>query len=260
MSVAQFSAKAQASLKKVVAQFQRGDLSPVTDIVKIRRHAKDTMPAREWSLANQVMAFIQTGGELDCRGFKQWQSVERKVRKGAQAVYILGPLTKKIEEEENGEEKIIVFGFRSIPVFPLSATEGKPLPQFDYAPAELPPLYEVAERLGVTVSYGPVEESAGGWYNPGRKHIHLGAHHTPLFFHELAHAAHDSIESLKGGQDAEQETVAELTAAVLADLYGCDHTGDAWRYIQGYAQDPLTAIYKALSSVEKVLGVILEHE
>lgn len=258
MSVAQFSEKAQASLKKVIAQFQSGDLSPVTDIVKIRRHADDTVPAHDWSLANQVLAFIQAGGELDCRGFRQWQLVERKVRKGARAVYILGPVTRKVEDESSDEPRTIVLGFRSIPVFPLHATEGKPLPQFDYAPATLPPLYEVAERLGVSVSYGPIESAVGGWYAPGSKHIHLGAHNVSLFFHELAHAAHDTVESLQGGQDAEQETVAELTAAVLADLYGYDHTGDAWRYIQHYATEPLTAIYKALSAVDRVLAVILD--
>lgn len=251
------SDKAQESLNKVIAAFESGDLSPVTQMVKIRRHPDDKMPAAHWSLANQIMAFIQAGGELDCRGFRQWEEVKRKVSKGARAVYILAPNTIKVTDKETGEEKRIVNGFHTIPVFPLHQTEGEALPTFDYAPAEMPPLMDAAQRLGVRVEYGPTPADTGGWYTPKQQAIYLGAHDAPTFFHELAHAAHDKIDGVKGGQDSEQETVAEFTAAVLAELYGTSYTGNAWRYIQHYAPDPLTAIYKALSTVEKVLALIL---
>ena len=80
------------------------------------------------------------------------------------------------------------------------------------------------------------------------------------FFHELAHAIHARIAGeLKGAQTAEQETVAEFTAAVLMDLYGySDHTGNAWQYISHNAKDPLIAISKAMGTTEKVLKVLLE--
>jgi hypothetical protein len=79
-------------------------------------------------------------------------------------------------------------------------------------------------------------------------------------FHELAHAAHARIEGgLKGGQHAGQETVAEFTATVLMHLYGLgDRTGNCWKYVQGYAANPLQAIFKALHTVEKVLALLLE--
>lgn len=252
------SDKAQESLGKVISAFESGDLSPVTDLIKIRRATNDKFPAGSWSLANQIIAFIQAGGELDCRGFRQWEEVSRKVRKGARAVYILAPKVIKIDDEQTGEEKRIVSGFATIPVFPVHQTEGESLPTFDYAPTELPPLYDVAKRFGLTVEYGPMS-GAHGWYSPSEHHIELGVHHPAVFFHELAHAAHDRIETLKGGQDAEQETVAEFTAAVLAELYGTSYTGDAWHYIKHYSSDPLTAIYKALSTVEKVLSLILDE-
>ncbi len=64
---------------------------------------------------------------------------------------------------------------------------------------------------------------------------------------------------LKGGQQIDQETIAEFTTAVLMDFYGLgDHTGNAWKYISQYAGDPLVAITKALGTVEKVLGVLLQ--
>ena len=88
--------------------------------------------------------------------------------------------------------------------------------------------------------------------------ITLGTHDPEVFFHELAHAAHARIDGLRPGQHTDQETIAEFTAAVLMALYGLgDRTGNAWRYIQSYSKDPLTAIQRALSTVEKVL-ILLE--
>lgn len=252
--------KAQASLNKVIDAFASGDLSPITSVIKIRRAANDTMPAHNWSLANQIMAYIQSGGELDCRGFRQWESAGRKVNKGSRAVFILAPNTLKIEDKDSGEEMRVVTGFHSLPVFPLSMTDGEPLPTFDYAPAQLPPLMDVAARLNVTVDYGQTEAGIGGWYAPGSKHIRLGVHNATTFFHELAHAAHDALEGVKGGQHAEQETIAEFTAAVLGELYGYPSTGNAWNYISHYAAEPLTAIYKAMATIEKVLALILDGQ
>jgi len=36
-----------------------------------------------------------------------------------------------------------------------------------------------------------------------------------------------------------------------------DHTGNAWKYISQYANNPLIAITKALGTVEKVLFTLL---
>lgn len=255
------SDKAQESLNKVIAAFQSGDLSPITEIVKLRRNA-DTMPAHKWSLSNQLIAFIQSGGVLDCRGFRQWESAGRKVVKGGRAVWILAPRTIKVEDKKTGEYKTIVNGFQSIAVFPVHQTEGEPLPTIDYTPAEMPPLYEVAERLGVSVEYGTTP-GAYGWFDPKTGNIRMGTHDTAVFFHELAHAAHNKVkvESLidqtSDAEYAEGETIAEFTAAVLSELYGIPHTGNAWQYIQRYASDPLTAIYKAMSKIEQVLNLIL---
>jgi hypothetical protein len=255
--IMQLSDKAQASLNTVIARFQSGDLSPVVAIVRIRRDPNDTRPSQRWSLSNQVIAYIQAQGELDCRGFRQWEAAGRKVKQGAKAVFILGPCTRKTADE-NGAETIRICGFKSIPVFPVYATEGEPLPTFNYDPPQLPPLHAVAQRLGVSVSYGPVPD-AYGWYNRNRKHIRLGTHNEKTFFHELAHAAHDKLEGGKGGQVPAQETVAEFTAAVLMQLYGLpDQSGNTWDYIARYHSDPLTAIYQALSTVEKVLALILQ--
>jgi len=249
-------AKARASLHKVVATFQSGDLSPILRAVRLKLDPE--APATKWTLSNKVLACIQTG-QLDCRGYRQWQAVGRQVKKGARAAYILRPrLVKKTDD--SGEEKEQLIGFAPLAVFAAGQTEGDPLPE--YAPRKMPPLSWVAERLGIEISYQPLPGSIWGSFSPGRNHINLGTHDEATWFHELAHAIHQQVAGkLKGGQDVHQETVAELTAAVLVDLYGLPpHTGNAWQYIQSYAPEPLTAITKALADVEKILAWLFERD
>ena len=250
------SAKARTALNKVTEKFRTGDLSPIVEIVRLKRHG-DAAPSETWSLSNRVLAYVQSG-EFDCRGFQQWKKVGRSVKKGSLASYILGPCLYTVRDEDTGEERQELRGFRGIAVFPYDDTEGEELPQYDYIPLELPPLADVAKRLGVEITWQPLPPDRLGSYNIRDESVRLGTHDTSVFFHELAHAAHDKLGSkLKGGQDAQQETVAEFTAAVLMQMYDCpDRTGNAWQYIQRYNKDPLRAVVSALGTVEKVLALI----
>jgi antirestriction protein ArdC len=147
------------------------------------------------------------------------------------------------------------------PVFRYQDTEGAKLETYDYQPAEFPPLFDVAERLGVKVTYLPFVERYRGYYRPSENAIVLCSHDVEVFFHELAHAAHDRIGKLKGGQVASQEIVAETVAAVLCHLYG--HDGYLWHgaeYVKSYAkgQNPGRAALRLLADVQAVLDLILD--
>lgn len=212
-------------------------------------------------------------GTMDARGYQQWRQVGRQVRAGAKAIYILAPVTRKVTRkvadpetgQEREEEVTVVTGFRPVPVFRVEDTVGEPLPpEPDYSPSELPPLREVAERLGVKVEYRPARRDAPlGQYGLVSRTIVLHTHDPDVFFHELAHAVHATFRPLRPGQHPEQELVAETAAAVLCELYGyrgyCWH---AWQYLRHYAdcrdaQAVLRAIMRVLSDVEEVLRRIL---
>lgn len=245
--------KAQAALNKVVARFQSGDLSP---IVEIARFEAD-VPSARWSFSNQILAFVQTG-DLDCRGYRQWQQAGRHVKKGEHAAYILAPCTFTVKDEDNGEERTVLKGFRGVAVFGASQTEGEPLPEF--APKELPPLADVAADFGISVEYTPLPGRLGDCSTDGTE-IRLGTADNAVFFHELGHAAHARINGeLNGGQHSDQETIAEFCSAVLMELYGEDRTGNAWSYISGYNKDPLLAVVQAMGTVEQILGLLTKGE
>ncbi|WP_373278597.1 ArdC-like ssDNA-binding domain-containing protein [Alicyclobacillus shizuokensis] len=139
---------------------------------------------------------------FDARGFKQWEEAGRKVKKGAKAFYILGPVTKTVtrEDPETGEEirRLVVVGFKAIPVFRLEDTEGDPVTVPNYDPPVLPPLMNVAQAWGIPVRYAPKTGRFYGLYHPVRDEIILCSHDEITFFHELAHAAHNRIHPLQG--------------------------------------------------------------
>lgn len=249
------SEKATTSLQRVIEKFQAGDLSSITSILRIK--LPDDAPARKWSFRNKILAYAQAG-HLDCRGYKQWQEFGRQVSPGPGAVYILGPRMIKVTDEQTGKETMECRGFVSIPVFSPEETEGDtPLPS--YAPAEPPPLMNVAVKLGMQVEYMPVAPDRLGDFTGAKNRIRLGTTDPAVWFHELAHKAHHATDEdyrLLGTE--EKEVVAEFTACVLADLYGYDRTGNSWAYIAHYApDDPLQAVYDALGKIEPVIAFIM---
>ncbi|MBU1747325.1 MAG: hypothetical protein KKA73_06520 [Chloroflexi bacterium] len=249
------SPKAQAALNQVVARFQSGDLGPIIRLAQLK--ISGDAPMATWSLCNQVLVYALTHS-LDCRGYRQWQAVGRQVQQGAHAAFILVPLVKTERDRATGQETTQVYGFRTVPVFPYEATAGDECSTVAYEPATLPPLLDVAQALGIDVSWTPLAGAAGNCSLDGQR-VKLGSHDAFAWFHELAHAAHARLNGrLKPGQHADQEAVADFTAVVLAALYDCgDYTGHAWDYIRLYHPDPLTAITRAVSTVEQVL-VLLE--
>jgi len=246
------SKKAQAAMQKVVEQFQAGDLSPVVKMAKTLPPAD--APAFKWSFSNRVLAAATTGGNSDCRGFKQWAKVGRKVKPGSG--YILGPRIKK-EKNDKGEEVEVFCGFIGIPVWGYTQTFAEDESAFTYEPKELPPLMGVAIKFGIDVQFVPTGPTSLGNCDTDGKTIRIGASNHSVFFHEFAHAVHARIGGkLKGGQHVDQETVAEFTATVLMAIYGYDYTGNAWEYIKMYASEPIRAIQNAMGTVERVLEEI----
>jgi N-terminal domain of anti-restriction factor ArdC len=261
-----FYGQAEAAAQKIVRLFEDTDSLPKRlEQVFIRR--KNRPHFCKWSWGNQLLVILS--GFTDARGFRQWEQVGRKVKKGEKAFYILGPMTKKVQNEDTGEEKVIVVGFKGLPVFGYEQTEGQPLPtsdpDIDRWLASLP-LLDVARAWGLSV--GVVE---GGWadflgrYRKG-KGIELAVKNLSTWAHELIHAADDRNGSLREmGQHWRSETVAELGAAVLLEILGWQHDADlggCWEYVKHYAQQekmPVTeACMKVLDRTCAAVGLILD--
>ncbi|MFC1652699.1 M48 family peptidase [Planctomycetota bacterium] len=251
------SEKARTCLQQIVDLFKQGNVPAALAVVTIPLEAN--IPSAKWSVSNRILQFL--ADTSDARGFRQWQDASRKVKKGAKAFHILGPKARKITEtDESGKEteKHIVMGFFAIPVFRAEDTNGEPLP---YEPPSPPPLADVAEAFGLSVSYQTFANGYYGYYQSGSKKIVLATHMAQVFFHELAHAAHHRVEGhLQGGQVPSQEIIAELTAATLAQLYTPEaNLGFSYEYVKSYAEKSKKTIERACLAVINTVGQVLDE-
>ena len=248
----------------ILASFESGDIPEALSIAVLPRL---DVPCSQWSFTNRLLVWLS--GSSDLRGYRQWMSVGRNVRKGSKAIYILAPSMRKKrkEDEENEEEKMILTGFLGVPVFRYEDTEGEPLDIPKLKPREPPPLFDVAQAWNIDVDWHSYAGDGFGFYSPSRGMISLATHDEGTFFHELGHAAHHKLlGNLKKGQVWSQEVVAELTASVLAHLYGRKiDLGGNYRYIRSYAEKadmtPHRACLKVIQDVEQCVNLIIrEHE
>jgi antirestriction protein ArdC len=254
------AASIHETVSGIIASFERGD---IPEAIAYSMFPISDIPSAKWSLLNRTIMFL--AGTLDARGFRQWKQAGRHVKKGAKSFRILVPCFVKTENDENGEVENSLRGFMCQPVFRFEDTDGETL---EYEKRELPdfPLIERAEEWGISVKAIPGNYRYYGYYMPGRKEIALATPEESVFFHELAHAAHEKLNGeLKAGQDSLQEIVAELSAQALCRMVGKqsrDTTGNSYRYIERYAEkinlSPQASCLKVMSDTEKVLNLILK--
>ncbi len=250
--------RVKSVLNTIVERFVSGD---IPEAIAYSMFPFPDVPSASWSLLNRTLMFLS--GTFDARGYKQFQQVNRYVKKGSKALYIIVPYIKIIKDELD-ERQHTLKGFGVCPVFKVEDTDGEPL---EYENIEVPDfsLMTRAHEWGIDVKAVPGNYKYLGYYAPDRKEIAIATSQECTFFHELAHAGHHIIKGgLRPGQDPLQEIVAQLSAEALAIMVGKsaeDTCGNSYRYIQKYAEQlnisVQTACLKVMSDTEKVLNLIL---
>ena len=152
-------------------------------------------------------------------------------------------------------------GFLTVPLIKVEDTAGQKLPEFK--PTKRPDLEYVAKRLGVTIHYN---ELAGmhGYYHRITKEIHLATTNQAVFFHELGHAIDDKLhKDFNKMPKAKCEAIAEITACVLARMYGVEMIGHSQKYLSQYVggkQYVANMTMGVLNKVGNILDFIFEEE
>jgi len=249
--------RVKSVLNSILQKFETGD---IPEAISYSMFPFPDVPSARWSLLNRTLQFLH--GTFDARGIRQWNRVNRYVKKGSKCLHILVPYIKKVEN--NGDEKQVLIGFGTKAVFRIEDTQGEHL---EYENIELPrfPLIDRARSWGISIKAIPGNYSYYGLYSSERKEISLASETECVWFHEVAHCAHEILNNgLKPGQDPLQEVVAELASHCLCRLVGKSgekHLGNGFKYISRYAEkinlSPLSACTKVLNEVEQVLNLIL---
>ena len=194
-----------------------------------------------YSLGNLVLAHYQLqmmgykeGLEL-LAPYKRWNKINRNVRKGEKAVYILAPIFKEIKNEE-GEVIDKKMWFKKVPVFDLQQTEGEPFePNYVINPTQLS-FKEISSRLNIPVYESEKMITRG--YTNGReiwvsKHTSEGKQLCTLF-HELAHYFLHFNKDRKELTSATKELEAEAISFMVASALGITNT-ESGAYITNWA-------------------------
>jgi hypothetical protein len=251
------------TLKTILDAFESGN---IPEAIAHSMFPIPDLPSSRWSFLNRVT--IALSGTNDARGFRQWKEVRRYVKKGAKALYILVPrlIMRKVRKDDGDDEETeVIAGFMPKPVFRVEDTEGEPLA---YENIELPelPLVDRARGWGISIKAVPGNYHYLGYYSQSRREIALASKDETVFFHELAHAAHQRVAGdFQKVPSWEKEVVAELAAAALCKMVGrgSQHVGTSYQYINHYAEKEGLALVKAclkvINQTEAVLSMILQQ-
>lgn len=264
--------KAEDAAKRIIQAFQHPETLPAA-LAPIFIRRRDNVPCRQWSWGNQLLTALM--GFDDARGFRQWEDVGRRVKKGERAFPILGPvMAKRTRTNDHGETEtyMVPVAFKSIPVFGKSQTEGDPLPDDinEQRIVDALPFVEVAREWGIPVStYNGDPRAPQGKFArrlDGSRSIAIGVENRSTWAHELIHAADDRLGSLtEKGQHWRSETVAELGGAILLTMIGQGDDADVggcWKYIEYYAKEaeiePITACERVLKRTCDAVASIMD--
>jgi len=131
-------------LDSILERFQTGD---IPEAIAYSMFPFPDVPSSKWSLLNRTIMFLS--GTMDARGYRQWQNVNRYVKKGGKSLYIIVPYLKVVQADME-ERKYTLTGFGVKGVFRVEDTDGEPL---EYENIELPdvPLMERAEEWRIPI-------------------------------------------------------------------------------------------------------------
>ena len=245
-----------------------------------------------YSLNNQLLILLQKNKATRVAGFHKWKEFGRSVNKGESAIWIYAPMIKKVMDKDANDNikrgpdgkpiwKEALIGFKTVPVYDVSSTSGKPLPEppvvpFNRSSGEAPEgmhedLREQIEAHGYTLEYRDLGTDPGvpdGATDPRTKKViintaHSRCHQAATLSHELAHIELGHLErtaeyhTRSGGQRPTMEVEAESVAYVIARRYGME-PDSAFAYIDGWAMGDKEKVRKTADAVIKASDSILK--
>jgi antirestriction protein ArdC len=219
-----------------------------------------------YSFGNVLLIASQCPGATRVAGFHAWRKLNRTVRKGEKALWILAPMMRR-RSDTDGEDERTVWGFKFVPVFDIDQTDGEELPSVcvrldgDDPAGRLDQLREVARSIGFTVMDHEFSGGTNGDCSHELHRIRVETANSPAqrvktLAHELAHALlHEQF-----GDRALAELEAESTAYVICQALGIDTSGYSFGYVATWAGggDPAIASIKgSCDRIQKTAAAIL---
>ena len=223
-----------------------------------------------YSAMNSLLIGFQFPDATHVAGFHTWRKLGRYVKTGSKGIAIMAPIVwrKKIvnAQDDEPEEQVATF-FKTVYIFDVSQTEGKPLPEFACVrgdPADYTHrLEEFISGQGIKLEYSDKTGSAEGVSCGGMIKVKKGltaAETFSVLVHELSHEILHRDKDHTPKERKVRETEAEAVAFVVCQGIGLDVGSCGSDYIQLYDGDKkmlLESLERIQRTAAEILAVII---
>jgi hypothetical protein len=247
----------------------------------------------DYSHRNTLLIKQQCPEATKVAGYNTWRNeFDRYVKEGEQAIWIWAPIiTTRCPRCENSpsyhaqsdceydeipreEWSKGLVGFKPVPVFDVSQTEGEPLPELETEAvgeygALLPALLNATDDFGLSVEIVPPEEWS---YGDARGVCKAGSQGSgpvveviarenladlaTTLIHEYAHAMlHVGVEDRT--ERSKREVEAEAVAYIVGRYYGLDTSGSAF-YLATWESDDPEVVRERLGRISRTAREIID--
>ena len=244
----------------------------------------------DYSHRNTLLITLQCPEATKVAGYRTWQNeFDRHVKEGESAIWIWAPIITSqcpecgdgptyhekndCEYDETPPEEWSegVVGFKPVPVFDISQTEGEPLPELETA-AEgdvdglVTALVEAAAKLEITVEILDTEAWPHGDADGVCRHVDDDPHVqvcaddtaavAGTLLHEYAHALlHDPADTAR--REA-REREAEAVAYVVGRHCGLEMDGSA-RYLAAWSDDDTDQLLERCERIRETSTALINE-
>lgn len=272
--------------KKDLLKQAEDSLLNITSSDDFKKYLTQMSNFHNYSFDNICMILSQNPKATRVAGFKTWkEKFNRQVQKGSKAIYIKAPITKKLTEEEKSKlgtkDDYSVVGFRLVPVFDISNTEGDPiLSAKDFVNnidieknKEVYSFYKLKEvakyiekEYGIPVTFDNFnDKNLGGFYTIKDHSITINTNkksytsQLKTLFHEFSHAI---LHNAKDGEHKDvptsvKEVQAEASAFLAMQAQQIDTSNYSLGYIATWGKD-VEIIKNSLKEINNMFNINLD--
>jgi antirestriction protein ArdC len=215
-----------------------------------------------YSMGNVLLIMAQRPDATQVAGFKTWLTLDRHVRKGEKALWVLAPIAYKRTETdpETGQEseRRGVRGFRAVPVFDVAQTDGADLPspvtllEGEDAGGAFEALAHVAKGWGWTVADAEADRlgAANGLTCHLTREVLISAQRSPAqrvktLAHEIGHVLLHGEDCAYRADRGLVELEAESVAYVVCASLGIVSDDYSFGYVASWAGENAVSLIRA---------------
>ncbi len=243
-------------------------ISRLTDSTQWLRHLDCQSRFHRYSFGNVVLIAAQCPEAELVAGFRTWKKLGRTVRKGEKAIWILAPMVTRTPTTGPEDDRVIR-GFKYVPVFDVSQTEGEELPTVCHklsgaeGAESFAHLSEVARVIGYSVEEAELPSGANGDCTFSLRRIRVEIRNSPAqraktLAHELAHAYLHTHQQNRAVAEMEAESIAY----VVCQRLGLDTGAYTFGYVAAWAgggAEALAALKASCTNIQRTAQAILDQ-